>query len=106
VQEEIERKVEDVINHNEEAQNDDEFKDLLSKQVRLQEQGHCFLEKEDWKKQLKNIHELTVLKMPKIIQCLMYLLGFKREQICEPKTNKLFWKIAKQFICTEVPNRM
>lgn len=36
----------------------------------------------------------------------MYLLGFSREQVCEPKTNVLFWKFASKFIVTDLPERM
>ena len=105
--EEIEKKVEDGLQGNEEALNDEELKDLKSKEIRLQEQGKCFLENEDWKQEIMDIVKMTVLKMPKILQCVMYLLGFEREQICEPKTNKLYWKVAKQFFINhEVQKRM
>lgn len=36
-----------------------------------------------------------VIKMPRIIQSLMFLLGYEREDICEPDSNRLFWKKAR-----------
>jgi hypothetical protein len=34
--------------------------------------------------------------MPRIFQAVFYLLGFNKEDICEPETNKLCWKMAKK----------
>lgn len=85
---------------------DDEMRDILSKQIRLHEQGKAFLTNEQWKQQLSSIRHMRVLKMPKILQSLMYLLGFTRESICEPRTNKLFWKKANHFLTHDVPVRM
>lgn len=106
VNEEIERKVEEVCSQNNQANQEEDYRNLLSEQVRLQEQGKTFLEREDWKQQLAEIKQMTVIKMPKILQSVMYMLGFTREQICEPKTNKINWKVAKQYIEKEVPARM
>ena len=36
----------------------------------------------------------------------MYLLGYFREDICEEKTNKLWWKKAKKYINDEFFNRI
>lgn len=36
--------------------------------------------------------------MPKVFQSLFYLLGYKREEICERDTNKLEWKKARQVL--------
>jgi hypothetical protein len=56
------------------------------------------MEKPDWIDQLKHIYSMRVVKMPRILQCLMYLLGFLRDEVCEPKTNVLFWKYASKFV--------
>jgi len=48
--------------------------------------GELFIGNEDWKNELKKVNEMRVLKMPKILQSLMYLLGFTREEICQPKS--------------------
>ena len=44
--------------------------------------------------------------MPKIIQSLMYLLGFTKEQVCQPKSQAFFWKKAKEEIREAVPSKM
>lgn len=36
----------------------------------------------------------------------MYLIGFNREQVCEPNTNVLFWKFASKFIVADLPKHM
>lgn len=65
---------------------DDERKEALGKQLRLNKMGELYIENEDWKDELKKVHEMRVLKMPKILQSLMYLLGFTKEEICQPKS--------------------
>jgi hypothetical protein len=47
-----------------------------------------------------------VLKMPKILQSLMYLLGFERTEITKPNSQLFFWKIAKQYVCERMPTAM
>ncbi len=104
--EEIEKKVEDMVFGREDLQHDEDLRDIISKQSRLTHQAHAFLEKADWKAQLGSIGEMQVTKMPKIVQSLLYLLGFTREEVCEPKTNCIFWKKAKIFLHEEMPKRM
>ena len=40
----------------------------------------------------------NIIKMPRVLQTLFYLLKFEREQICEHGTNKLDFKKAKKLI--------
>ena len=47
-----------------------------------------------------------MLKMPKILQALMYLLGVDRESICEPNSNLFFWKNAVKTLKYRVPKLM
>ena len=49
---------------------------------------------------------MRVVKMPKIVQSLLYLIGYSREDICEPRTNQLSWKKARDFITHEMPQKM
>lgn len=49
---------------------------------------------------------MRVMKMPKILQSLMYLLGFTREEVCQPSSQLFFWKIAKNLIKDDVPQKM
>lgn len=41
------------------------------------------------------LRDLTVLKMPRILQSVFYLLQYKRQDVCQPGTNKFNWKLAK-----------
>lgn len=66
--------------------------------MRLTKVGEAFLEDENWKKDLVLLKQSRVLKMPQIIKSIMYLLCFTREQICEPKTQNFWWKIANKYI--------
>ena len=47
-----------------------------------------------------------MLKMPRVMQSIMFFLHYKRDQICEKGTNKFFWKKAKNFIDKEFFNRI
>lgn len=78
----------------------------MAKQLRLNKIGELFTGNEDWKAELQKLYSMRVLKMPKILQALMYLLGFTREQLCQPKSQLFFWKTAKNLIKDEVPEKM
>lgn len=65
---------------------DDERKEALGKQLRLNKMGELYIDNEEWKNELKNVYDMKVLKMPKILQSLMYLLGFTKEEICQPNS--------------------
>lgn len=56
-----------------------------------------------WKENILNFAKYHVVKMPRVFQSIFYLLGYKREEICERDTNKLEWKKAKH-ILTGGPN--
>jgi len=45
--------------------------------------------------------DFTVIKYPRVLQSLFYFLSIERESICEPRTNKLKWKLAKSQIDPE-----
>lgn len=36
--------------------------------------------------------------MPRVFQSLLYMLSYKREDLCERDTNKIDWKKARNFI--------
>lgn len=55
---------------------------------------------------LTNIRSFRVLKMTQIIQGLFFLNKFERDDICEPKTNKMSWKKAKELLEKQLPERM
>jgi hypothetical protein len=54
---------------------------------------HVPLTPEFWQEKLRGFKTVFVLKFPKIIQTLFYLLKFReRSYICERGTNGLSWK--------------
>mmetsp|Transcript_23196 Transcript_23196/g.22701 ORF Transcript_23196/g.22701 Transcript_23196/m.22701 type:complete len:130 (+) Transcript_23196:1359-1748(+) len=44
------------------------------------------------------LRDFKVIKMPRVMQSLMYLLEYRRDEICERGSNKFFWKKAKMHI--------
>ena len=59
-------------------------------------EAQYYTERDEYKKVLKNIKSFRVLKMTQIIQAMFFLNKFERDDICEPKTNKMSWKKAKE----------
>lgn len=104
--EEVEKKAEKGVLERQEWNQEDDLREIAMKQIRLQELGNLFKSRPEWNDELKQLKSTHVIKTPLILQSLMYLLGFTREQICVPKTNQLFWKKARAFIDKDVPSRM
>lgn len=52
---EIEKRVEEEISDKPECQADEDLREIVSKQIRLQQQGKAFVEKADWAEQLRGI---------------------------------------------------
>lgn len=95
LQEDIDRKIEETIATFEEGHfTDEEQKELEIAVMRLHAQGKNFSDKPECQKMIDDISCYRVLKMPRILQALMYLLGMGREDICEPESNLFFWKKA------------
>ena len=91
---------------NQMVQDDAVLKDIHDNQRNLSIEAQFFKEKEEWQKILANIKAFRVLKMPSILQSLYFLNKVERERICEPNSNKLSWKKAKELLETELPERM
>ena len=104
--EEIDKKAEKLVLDRQEWNAEDDLREIAQRQVKLQEIGGAFLNRAEWSDQLKQLKKTNVLKTPRIIQSLMYMLGFTREQIYAPKTNQLFWKKARNLIDHDVPEKM
>lgn len=47
--------------------------------LRIQFLARLFRDKQDWKKGLLSLAQATVLKHPRVLQSVFYLLQFKRE---------------------------
>lgn len=88
------------------VQDDTVLKEIHDNQRTLQIEAQWFTEKEEWQKILANIKAFRVLKMPKIIQGIFFLNKIETERICEPNSNKLSWKKAKELLEKELPGLM
>lgn len=77
---------------------DEESKELYNRLMRLLFTAALFKDRKEWKSGLLALAEITVLKNPRIMQSIFYLLGYKREQVCQEDSNKFFWKIAKKLV--------
>lgn len=56
--------------------------------------------------QILEMKKYRVNKFARLFQNLFYFLNFDRELICEPETNKLYWKVAKDFINEDLFKKM
>jgi len=65
-----------------------------------------FLENDEWKIELLKMQNMKVMKVPKIIQAVMYILEFQREKVCEPDSQLFCWKKAKKLLLETMPTRM
>ena len=95
--EEEDKNIEEALTQRQEPF-DDELKDLYQKQARLAFVGRQFRDRADWRRNIDHIKEFKVLKLPRVLQSIMYFLHYKREEICEKGTGKFFWKKAKNYI--------
>jgi hypothetical protein len=68
--------------------------------------GGAFIDDENWQKELQVLTRSRVLKMPAIVKSTMYMLGFKKEEICEPNSQTFWWKVAKKFVESRLPKAM
>jgi len=85
---------------------DDEIRDIIARQIRLTFIAKLFRDKEEWKRNLLELKDFNVIKMPRVLQSLFYLLEYDRDDICEKGTNKFFWKKAKTLINDDFINRL
>lgn len=83
---ELEKHIEEVIAAREDDNLDEEQKEGLAKELRINKIGETFAMNEDWKEDLRKLAQTRVLKMPKILQSLMYLLNFTRDAVCDPNS--------------------
>ena len=61
---------------------------------------------EQWKKAVSDLKYCYILKNPRVLQTLFYLLGYEREEICNRGTNALCMKKAKELINESLFQRM
>ncbi len=100
-----EKAIEDALANREEYE-DEELKEIEHKRERIKFIGKMFRQDEHWASGLEDLKSFKVIKYPRIMQSVFYLLGYTREQICEKETNKLWWKIAKGKVSTMFSSRI
>jgi hypothetical protein len=61
---------------------------------------------EAWKQPVLDFKDLSIMKFPRVLQTLFYLLKYKREEVCERETSKLDFKRTKPYIDEELFDRM
>lgn len=64
------------------------------------------MDSEAWRHEMEVLCRSKVLKMPKILQSLMYLLGFDKDEVTKPGSQLFFWKMAKQYVCERMLTAM
>jgi len=65
-----------------------------------------FISNLDWEDELKKVSQMRVIKLPKILQALFYLLRLEREEICLPNSQNFDWKRARDLVCERLPKGM
>lgn len=60
--------------------------------------GYVPLQPEYWKKPFLDLKLLNIIKMPRVLQTLFYLLKYDCKDICEPDTNKLDLKMVRPLL--------
>lgn len=58
------------------------------------------------KPRLEEVKEYKVVKYGRFLQGLMYLLGYPKDKVVEPGTQKFFWKTAKTLLDEEFVEKL
>jgi len=103
--EEEEKHVEESISGRDDLDTE-ELKELHSKETRIRFIARLFKERDEWKTSLMGLKDFTVMKMPRVLQSIFYFLMYERGSICEHKSNKFFWKKAKEHLNEDMLNRL
>lgn len=83
--------------------------DMFKQKTKVEGEGEEAKEEEvpnEWRDRLEAVKQYKVIKYSRFIQCLFYFLGYEKEQVVEPGTQKLFWKTAKNLINQDFVDRM
>jgi len=75
---------------------EEELASIEQKYKMLTVMANRFEKNKEWLEYVENLRAYRVMKYPEIFQSLLFLTAFKREDICEPKTNKLCWKTVRE----------
>jgi hypothetical protein len=75
--------------------------DKVEEEEAAKEEKYYPIAPEQWKEAVLQLRNYNVIKFPRVLQSVLYLLGFKREDICEDGTNKLCFKKVRTIIGDE-----
>lgn len=75
---------------------EEELASIELKYKTLNVMANRFEKNTEWFGYVDDIREYRVMRYPQIIQALLFLTYFEREEICEKSTNKLSWKIVRE----------
>jgi len=102
-------------NENENTRIEEEFKDVqeiedeerdLRTNIAKMDHARTVILNDHFKPQILAFKEEKVIKMGRLLQAVLYFLGYQKEQICEPETNLLHWKTAKKLLNDEFFDRI
>ena len=65
-----------------------------------------FKEREEFTSRLEELKKIKVFKYGRFMQAMMYLLGFSKDQVVEPGTQKFHWKTAKTLLNEDFIEKM
>jgi len=98
IKDEEEKFVDDKILEIEDQIVDDDHRTLCGNKFHLEYQALIFKEREEFQTRFSDLKNYKVVKYGKFIQALLYFLGYDKEKITEPGTQKFFWKTAKSLM--------
>lgn len=94
-QDEEDAHVHEIISLREDIETDEQ-KEMETARDRLLYMAKSLKDEEGiWYQLLMDMKKFKVIKFPRVLQTVFYILGYEREDICEPGTNKFWWKLAK-----------
>ena len=64
------------------------------------------MDEEKLKPRLDEMKDYKVVKFGRFIQSLLYLLGYDKDKVVEPGTQKFFWKTAKTLLDEEFVEKL
>jgi len=99
------RYVQERLTEEEDIEDEDE-KNLASNKIRLEYQAKLFKDDEEIKRRFDDLKQFKVIKFGKFMQALLYFLGYPKDEVVEPGTQKFFWKTAKNYLNEDFLDKM
>lgn len=77
---------------------DDDHRALCGNKFHLEYQCLIFKEREEFQTRLTDLKNYKVIKYGKFIHALLFFLGYEKDKVVEPGTQKFVWKTSKTLI--------